>query len=1081
MKSMSTKLHLNWMGAPHVELNGHNLTLETRKVTALLAYLSLAPDGARRETLAALFWPEYDSERALGNLRRVLWSLNHALGPEWLDPGYEQVRLQSTSVFVDVLRFRELAGAHTGVGHPVCPACLPALQEAAGLYRGAFLEGLTLRDSPEFDEWQYFQGEELRLRQAAVLERLQALLAEDGRMEAALAAARQWVALDRLHEPAQRALMALYDRANQRSAALRQYDEFIRLLSTELGVTPQPETTALAHAIRTGRSAISRPVTSMPEAAAPSRMKLPLAPTAFIGRRSELAEISRLLDSFDVRLISLVGPGGIGKTRLALQSAYLNGDHFSHGACFVPLAALPSAEFIPQALANALTIPVSDRANLLQQICTYLANKHILLVMDNFEHLVSGAPLLADLLQRAPGMKILVTSRERLNLDGEWVIELSGLSYPWDEKEKELEQYSAVQLFLNSARRVSSGFSLTAEDRPYLVRICHRLEGMPLGLELAASWVRALSCHEIADEIERDLDFLTSPRRDVPESHRSLRAVFERSWNLLDDEERGIVKRISVFRGGFSREAAAEIAGAGAAMLAHLVDHSLLRRSPSGRFEIHELLRQYAAQKLAEDPDEEALARQKHARYYSAFTGQLHDDLTGNRQRAACEAVLAELENVRSAWRSGVENCDWQILSEMCESLSWFYLIRRYAAESEEAFGRAVQAFYPPDGDTGQLTGEQRNILSSLMLCYYKSCMESYNYREAHLTLERMGAMTEVITDRAMIAAIDSALLPTQFRQIPDDAEEILQKNLQVLLTGGKEWAAADCLNLLAIVNIIKNRVDEARGYLEQQLAVVRRLGNQLSISVALRELGGFCQGLGENEEAAHFYAEAIQVSRDLDNRYGVSVSLDQLGFVQRRLGNFAEAERLHQESLAFSLELNDPMGIAGSYDNLGLVYRATGQLQRAREMYTEALRIRREVNDETILGVTLHNLAELDIDEGHPGSARPRLLEADEITTRLNECWLDIRGKNLLARLALLEGDLAEAERYLQMAQEEPVGTSIRAELPQVLVTLAELRAAQGRLDEARVLAEQQLANPALWAENRPRTEQLLAQLKHG
>ncbi|TLN03650.1 tetratricopeptide repeat protein, partial [bacterium] len=279
----------------------------------------------------------------------------------------------------------------------------------------------------------------------------------------------------------------------------------------------------------------------------------------------------------------------------------------------------------------------------------------------------------------------------------------------------------------------------------------------------------------------------------------------------------------------------------------------------------------------------------------------------------------------------------------------------------------------------------------------------------------------------------------------------------------------------------IQGREAEARHYLEEQLVLVRRLGNLLSIAVALRELGSFCQGLGEYQQAAQYYAEAIQVSRELDNRYGVSVSLDQLGFVQRRLGNFAEAERLHQESLSFSLELNDSMGIAGSYDNLGLVYRATGQTRRARELYGEALRLRREVNQEVSLAVTLQNLGEIDIDEGKPGDARACLLEADEITTRLREWWLDVRGKNLLARLALLEGDLERAEGYLRTALAEKVGTIIRSELPQVLVTLAELRAAQALRDEALVLAEEQWANPALWAENRPRLERLLARLKPG
>lgn len=1081
MNVMASSLHLDWLGAPRIKLDERSVELETRKAAALLAYLSLAPEGARREALAAMLWPEHDNERALGNLRRVLWSLNRSLGPVWLAADHEQVRLQAQpGLQVDVPRFRELAGAHTGAGHSACPACLSALEEAAGLYRGAFLEGLTLRDSPDFDEWQYFQGEELRSQLAVVLDRLQTLQAEAGRLEDALASARRWVALDRLHEPAERALISLYERAGQRSAALRQYDEFKHLLSAELGAAPQPETIALAETIRGGRQATGRPPAPVSETvSAPVPVALPRPSTAFIGRRSELAEIAGLLESPDVRLINLVGPGGVGKTRLALQAASLNGAHFNHGVCFVPLAPLNSARFIPQALAKALGLPNSDQIDLFKQISTYLANKKMLLVMDNFEHLRDGAPLLNDLLQRAPGLKILVTSRERLNLEGEWGIEIFGLSFPWDEKEKDLEGYSAVQLFLSSARRVSSHFTLADSDRPALVRICRRLEGMPLGIELAAAWVRALNCREIAEEIDRDLDFLTSPNRDAPEGHRSLRAVFERSWDLLKEDERVILSRMAVFRGGLTREAAFEVAGASPGMLAQLVDHSLLQRSPSGRFAIHELLRQYAAEKLAENPTEEELTRQRYTRYYGAFVARLNDDLTGPRQRSSCETLLAEMDNVRSAWRNAVKDRDWQVLNEMGINLYWFYAIKMYVAEAQDAFQLAVNTLRPADGSIGSLTAEQRAILCFLMLAYFSSCNWGHDYDQAFQVANEVYRLAGTLDDRVMMALVDASTIPSRYLEIPVEAEQELFRDLEVLQASQNKWMVSLCYRALSIYYSVYGQDEKARHYLQEQLALVRQRRNLFLMAEALRDLGGFCQTMGEYSEAAQNYGEAIQISRELDNRFGVSVALDQLGYVQRRLGKFDEAERLHKESLAFSLELNEAMGIAGSYDDLGMVYRATGQLQRARELYDEALRIRREVNNEYCIGITLQNLGELDIDEGDGASARLHLLEAQEIAERLMFIETIMRGKNLLARLALLEGDLKAAEKHLAEAQQNQTSTFARSEVPQILVTLAELRAAQGRNGEALALVEAQLADPALWAENRPRAERLLKKLK--
>jgi predicted ATPase len=258
----------------------------------------------------------------------------------------------------------------------------------------------------------------------------------------------------------------------------------------------------------------------------------------------------------------------------------------------------------------------------------------------------------SDILNAAPRIKILVTSRARLNLQGEWVLEVPGMAFPPDTTSERLEEYSAVQLFVQSAQRVQAGFTLSDEDKPPVARICQLVEGMPLGIELAAAWVRMLSCREIADEMARSVDFLATTLRDVPERHRSMRAVFEYSWTLLTPQERSVMQQLSVFRGGFRREAAMQIAGATLPVLAGLLDKSLLRRNALGRYEVHELLRQFAAARLDVALEDKWDTRSRHCAYYCRLLKDREDDLRGSRaQKDSLENIREEIENIRAAWR----------------------------------------------------------------------------------------------------------------------------------------------------------------------------------------------------------------------------------------------------------------------------------------------------------------------------------------------------------------------------------------------------------------------------------------------
>src|SRR5579859_1028258 len=620
------RLSLYLFGHPRLQLDSTPVETDRRKAVALLAYLAVTRRRHSREALAALLWPDYDPSHAFAYLRRSLWEINQVAGAGWVLAERETVGLNpQADLWLDVGRFRALL-AEARPGQPGC-AGLPPLAEAVALYQEHFCAGFNLKDAPEFDEWVFFEAEALRRDLAGALERLIRCHLEQGEAEGAIPYARRLLALDPLNEAAHRHLMRAYAAAGQPSAAVRQYQECVRLLQAELGAAPQPETSAVYAQIQFGASE-SRLATAPAETGRLPGHRPPAFPTPFIGRVPELEQIASLLANPACRLLTLVAPGGTGKTRLAQQAAEANAAAFSKGVYFVPLAAQNSAEFLVPAIASGLEYRFAGPADPKEQLLHYLCDQHLLLVLDNFEHLLDGAGLVSEILAGSPGVKVLATSRERLNLQPEWVFEVRGMSYPRPDEVNRgpLEGYSAVELFVQSARRAWTGFAMSESDVPSVVRICALVAGLPLALELAATWVRTLSCAEVAQEIERDLGFLTTSQRDVPERHRSLRAVFDHSWRLLAADEQRVLRRLAVFRGGFGREAAEQVAGASLPLLAALLDKSLMSRNAAGRYDLHELIRQYLGEQLMEAGEVQPI-RSQHLAYYLHLAEQAEPEL----------------------------------------------------------------------------------------------------------------------------------------------------------------------------------------------------------------------------------------------------------------------------------------------------------------------------------------------------------------------------------------------------------------------------------------------------------------------
>ncbi|MBI1877002.1 MAG: AAA family ATPase, partial [Chloroflexi bacterium] len=557
-----SQLALYLLGLPRIELDDVPIQLDRRKALALLIYLAMNPQPHSRDALATLFWPGYDQTYARANLRRTLSALNQALGKKWLEVERESITLpRNDELWVDVAQFRSLLTACEAHGHPkseVCPACLTPLSEAVALYHDDFLTHAT---------------------QEAY--------------KPALAYARRWLALNPLHEPAQRRLMQLYVQAGDPAAALRQYQECVRLLEKELGVAPSVETTELFEAIKAKRPSsppvapAEKPETRTiepdisPENFFPAPLlqpsppmpphNLPLQLTSFIGREKEIAEVKRLLPPLSlwekaqgVRLVTLTGAGGVGKTRLSLQVATELLDVFPNGVWLVELAALADPALVVQTVAAALGLREDMGRPMLDILIDHLRAKTALLILDNCEHLAEACAQLTEmLLHQCPNLRVLVSSREALGVPGERVYRVPSLSFPLPHPPvsdlQSLVQYEATRLFIERAATALPGFSVTKDNASAIAQICYRLDGIPLAIELAAARIQMLRVEQIAMRLDDRFRLLTGGSRTALPRHQTLRALIDWSYDLLSEPERALLRRLSVFAGGWTLEAAEAI------------------------------------------------------------------------------------------------------------------------------------------------------------------------------------------------------------------------------------------------------------------------------------------------------------------------------------------------------------------------------------------------------------------------------------------------------------------------------------------------------------------------------------------
>jgi predicted ATPase/DNA-binding SARP family transcriptional activator len=1071
-----TRLSIRLLGPLQVALDDEPITdFATDKARALLAYLAVESDRPhRRDALAGLLWPEQSQDKARQNLRQTLARLRQAIGDDQDGTGpfllisRETIQFDlSSDHWLDVAAFTALVEDCKNHRHRKKERCLPCLrrmEQMVALYRGDFLDQFFLEDSEAFEEWGLLTREWLRREAVQALSNLANY--RERRRDYTQAREHAWrqVDLDPWREESHRQLMRLLALDGQRSAALAQYETCRRALTEELGVEPAEETTALYEQIHAGEYDV--------EAGSVHTFTLPRSPTPFVGRAAELEALAERLADPDCRLLALVGPGGIGKTRLALRAAEEQRGLFAQGIAFVPLVSVSSPDLITPAIADALGFSLQGQEDPQAQLLNRLRDREMLLVLDGMEHLLEGRTLLDGILQRAPGVTLLVTSRERLNLREEWAYVLGGLPYPKElspDKER-LSTFGAMELFRQRASQADQRFTLSEGEIPQVARICRLVEGMPLGVELAAAWVAGRSCAELAQEIERSLDALTTPLRNAPERQRSVRATFDYSWSLLTDDERHLFGGLSVFRGGFSETAARQVLNAPPERLAALIDKSLVRRESADRRGVHELLRQFAAEKL-EGSAEAAQVNNTHCHYYADFLHLREEALQKKHDQIATEEIGREMGNIHAAWHWAVTQAKWEEVGKSLRGLRFFYLIRGPLHAGETLLEEAVDRLRGWLDEQGGPERAAMLLLARLLVARARFQNRLSQYDRALETAREAALLAQQAKGAEIEATAHIEWGEALWRRGKyEAARQVLERALANARETGQADIEAECLRHIGNTFLIVGDFDQARPRYEQAARICHESGDLLGEAAALDNTACISIHLGRHAEARAYYNQTLRIYREIGDQWNEATVLVNLGELARVMGDLGRARTYYEQSLQGFRAVGSCGGEAVVLLNLGMSLGYLGDYEQAVAYCRQSLHIRRETGDRRGEAIVLSALGLFSHYQGDNETAlvycRQALSMAEELGDRLRQSRTLTRMGHALLGLAQSASGADQRHEYLaQAADAYQRALEMRRELDQaslaveVLAGLARVSLAQGDSESALARVEEILA----------------------
>jgi predicted ATPase len=651
---------------------------------------------------------------------------------------------------------------------------------------------------------------------------------------------------------------------------------------------------------------------------------LPTQLTAFIGREMELASLQVLLAEDHNRLLTIVAPGGMGKTRLALEAARRIVQAFPQGIYFVALDRITSAELIVQSVAEVLPIVLASNEDPKSRILDYLGDKTILLVMDNFEHVLDGTTFVQDLLKAAPRVQILATSRVKLNVTGETVFHIEGLTVG--------DGSSAIELFAQSARQTQPAFDLNAAILPAVTKICWLVDGMPLAIVLAAAWINTLSVDEIAIEIEQSMDMLETEKRDMPDRQRSVRAVIETSWSQVDASAQTLLKRLAVFRGGFTRAAAQEASGASLRGLSQLVDKALLRRDPgSGRYYIHELLRQYAEEQLKHSIDDEKSAHENHAKYFADFMKTREEHLHDHRGKTALLEMEADFDNIRIAWNYWTEHQDASRLLAFTEALWIFFEVRSSYTPAIQLFDRAAQRL---------VSGEPQIVCARAKIRARQAWFTALigrpeeGLRMAQESVSILRQYDQDINIQTLQGVSINAIFLNKIEILAPISQEIVARAERSGDTFERAWA----LIWQGYTFILQNQIGKALQMAGEVYAMSERLDNPL-ISWWLEASLGYCSlAVGDTRGVKMHFSRAAQRAEAIHWLRMLQISYEILGRLAIMEKDVEHAQQFSLKCLRISQECGQTREMLASLRDLASVEIIQGNLEQALQLLAVVL-----------------------------------------------------------------------------------------------------------------------------------------------
>lgn len=1045
------RLSISLLGPFQATLHGQPVTgFESNRVRALLAYLAVEADSPHsRDRLAGLLWPEQSDKTAHDNLRQALANLRRAIGdhaalPPFLHIARDHVQFNTTSDYhLDVMSFTRLLAAceeHVHRNPETCRVCMQWLQDAASLYRGDFLEHF-FPGGEGFEEWVLLQRERLHRLALDALYRLAGYHERRGAYEQAQRYAARQLALDPWREEAHRQLMRALALSGQRTAALAQYEKCRRILAGELGAEPAPDTIALYQQIRSGSFRVEHSASNLQ----PSNLPTPTTP--FVGREEELAQLIGRLENPACRLLTLIGPGGIGKSRVALRVAENQIGSYLHGVYLVPLAGSESAEALPSTIITALGLELSSKSDPKQQLFTSLQDKEVLLVLDNFEHLLDGTGLLAAILRHAPRVTLLVTSRERLKLQSEWIFTVEGLPFPEADRAAGIEQYSAVTLFVQTAHRIRASFVLDETNKPFVARICRLVEGMPLAIELAAAWIPVLEPEGIANAVEGSLDILEADLHDLPERQRSMRAVFNASWKLLTAEEQVSIQRLSVFRGGFNLHAAENAFGISIKMIRALVNKCWVQPEMGGRFQLHELVRQYAFERLRAARGLWQSAGEDHSAYFCRYLKEREKNWDDRRQREVYSEIEADIQNIEAAWKWALDQSRLDLIGQALESLCNYYDWSGRIGAGEAASRTASECL---DVISKQGGRDATDVLFVRVraLTWHGRFGDDYKvaFQEASAILgqlEDVGHDTRF--EKAQLLLFEGVM--GQWSD-PHRAWQLCSQSLALYEALGDEAMKSAAVHWLGFIAWILGDFDQALSLCQQSLASYRSAGNPSGIAGSLDLLAKVFREKGQLEEAEQCNRESLALARELGLRIGEGEFLVNLAHTLICKGEFVEAQAQAQESL----DRRNVISIPSPYSSymLARALLHQGYYGQARVWATRGLEDALKFNDELTIGLALNCLGEIDLVENRLEEAMERLQESLAATQAHKQVILTGMPLANLAYTARALKRPDQARQYLRQCLEDAHSIGSFRLAIHALPAIALLEADQGKIERA-------------------------------